>query len=281
MLHDNEIINNNLTKISVFIVAFYKLFPTLNAFFNYFVTFKSHEKSAQIIQSMFKDRTHRNDDEQIEYIKKINLKNINFSYQNSKKNILNNFNLEINQGDKVAILGETGSGKTTILHLLLGILTIKDGGLFLNNKKFETSYLSSYMKKISYINQNPFFFEESIFYNICLKKDLTESELLKLENINNTLLQRNFLNKLDLDLQTKLESNGLNLSAGQRQRINLARGIFKENSIIFMDEPTSSLDYQTEDLILKDVFENKLIDTCVVCTHRKGILKYCNKIIEL
>lgn len=279
---DISLINNNLSKFAIYLVAFYKLFPTFNQFFNYYVTFKSHLKSISVIEEILKKKKVIDKTIYFDQIKKIELVNINFKYKNDNKFELKNFNMNISEGDKVAIIGETGSGKTTLLHMMMGLILPDQGNLVINEKiNYDIKYFSSLIKNISYINQNPFFFEDTILNNICLKTDLSNDEKIKLEKIKEIIFGEDFFKKFSKGLNTLLNTSGLNLSTGQRQRINLARGIFKENSIIFMDEPTSALDYETENIILNKIFNSDLVKTTIIATHRKSILNYCNKVIEI
>ena len=279
---DINLINENLPKFAIYLVAFYKLFPTFNQFFNYYVSFKSHLKSVDAIKEILKKKKVIDKNIYFNQIKNIKLVDVNFKYKNDNKFELKKFNLNIFEGDKVAIIGETGSGKTTLLHMLMGLILPDKGNLIINEKiNYDIKYLSSLIKNISYINQNPFFFEDTIAKNICLKEELTEEEKERFEKIKKTILGIDFISKFSKGTNTILETSGLNLSAGQRQRINLARGIFKKHSIIFMDEPTSALDYDTETKILDKLFKSDLITTSVIATHRKSILDYCNKVIEI
>ena len=279
---DINLINENLPKFAIYLVAFYKLFPTFNQFFNYYVSFKSHLKSVDAIKEILKKKKVIDKNIYFNQIKNIKLVDVNFKYKNDNKFELKKFNLNIFEGDKVAIIGETGSGKTTLLHMLMGLILPDKGNLIINeNINYDIKYLSSLIKNISYINQNPFFFEDTIAKNICLKEELTEEEKERFEKIKKTILGIDFISKFSKGINTILETSGLNLSAGQRQRINLARGIFKKHSIIFMDEPTSALDYDTETKILDKLFKSDLITTSVIATHRKSILDYCNKVIEI
>ena len=279
---DINLINENLPKFAIYLVAFYKLFPTFNQFFNYYVSFKSHLKSVDAIKEILKKKKVIDKNIYFNQIKNIKLVDVNFKYKNDNKFELKKFNLNIFEGDKVAIIGETGSGKTTLLHMLMGLILPDKGNLIINeNINYDIKYLSSLIKNISYINQNPFFFEDTIAKNICLKEELTEEEKERFEKIKKTILGLDFISKFSKGTNTILETSGLNLSAGQRQRINLARGIFKKHSIIFMDEPTSALDYDTETKILNKLFKSDLITTSVIATHRKSILDYCNKVIEI
>ena len=279
---DINLINENLPKFAIYLVAFYKLFPTFNQFFNYYVSFKSHLKSVDAIKEILKKKKVIDKNIYFNQIKNIKLVDVNFKYKNDNKFELKKFNLNIFEGDKVAIIGETGSGKTTLLHMLMGLILPDKGNLIINeNINYDIKYLSSLIKNISYINQNPFFFEDTIAKNICLKEELTEEENERFEKIKKTILGIDFISKFSKGTNTILETSGLNLSAGQRQRINLARGIFKKHSIIFMDEPTSALDYDTETKILNKLFKSDLITTSVIATHRKSILDYCNKVIEI
>ena len=279
---DINFINDNLPKFAIYLVAFYKLFPTFNQFFNYYVSFRSHLKSLDSIRNMTQSEQVIDKNIYFNKIKNIDLVDINFSYKNDNKFRLKDFNLNISEGDKVAIIGETGSGKTTLLHMLMGLLKPDRGNLVINkNINYDLKYFTSLIKNISYINQNPFFFEDTILKNICLKEKLNTEEQIKFNKINEIIFGENFLKKFEKGFDTILDTSGLNLSTGQRQRVNLARGLFKENSLIFMDEPTSALDYQTESEILKKIFNSNLIKTAIIATHRRSILNYCNKIIEI
>ena len=119
---DISLINNNLSKFAIYLVAFYKLFPTFNQFFNYYVTFKSHLKSISVIKEIMKKKKVIYKTIYFDQIKKIELKNIIFKYKNDNKFKLKNFNMNISEGDKVAIIGEAGSGKTTLLHMMMGLI---------------------------------------------------------------------------------------------------------------------------------------------------------------
>ena len=279
---DISLINNNLPKFAIYLVAFYKLFPTFNQFFNYYVTFKSHLKSLNGIKKIIQKKKVIDKRIYFNKITIIDLVNANFSYKNDVKFMLKDFNLNISEGDNVAIIGETGSGKTTLLHMLMGLLIPNQGSLIINKDiNYDIKYFTSLIKNISYINQNPFFFEDTIFKNICLKEKLNNEEYEKFNEINEIVFGEQFLNKFEKGFDTILDTSGLNLSTGQRQRVNLARGLFKNHSILFMDEPTSALDYQTENEILQKIFKSKITKTTIIATHRKSILDYCNKIIEI
>ena len=272
---DINFINDNLPKFAIYLVAFYKLFPTFNQFFNYYVSFRSHLKSLDSIRNMTQSEQVIDKNIYFNKIKNIDLVDINFSYKNDNKFRLKDFNLNISEGDKVAIIGETGSGKTTLLHMLMGLLKPDRGNLVINkNINYDLKYFTSLIKNISYINQNPFFFEDTILKNICLKEKLNTEEQIKFNKINEIIFGENFLKKFEKGFDTILDTSGLNLSTGQRQRVNLARGLFKENSLIFMDEPTSALDYQTESEILKKIFNSNLIKTAIIATHRRSILNF-------
>ena len=263
-------------------MAFYKLFPTFNQFFNYYVTFKSHLKSLNGIKKIIQKKKVIDKKIYFNKITNIDLVNASFSYKNDIKFMLKDFNLNISEGDNVAIIGETGSGKTTLLHMLMGLLIPNQGSLIINKDiNYDIKYFTSLIKNISYINQNPFFFEDTIFKNICLKEKLNNEEYKKFNEINEIVFGEQFLNKFERGFDTILDTSGLNLSTGQRQRVNLARGLFKNHSILFMDEPTSALDYQTENEILQKIFKSKITKTTIIATHRKSILDYCNKIIEI
>lgn len=202
------------------------------------------------------------------------IENLNFKYEESTKFILKNINFTLKNKNKVAIIGETGSGKTTFLKLILGLLesdgfsTIKIFGLDINMN------YKSIWNEIGYVDNNNYLFNRSIIYNITFKEELSDVELKHLEDIAEKL------NILDLvEKNIILEEFGNNLSGGQKLKICIARALFKRPKLLILDEPTASFDENSE-LIFTDVLR-KLDISALVVTHRKGLYSICDEVYEL
>lgn len=279
-------IQENLLLISVFVFSFYKIYPYLSQIFNYVVLFRSSKSSIdQLLLSLdnFDVEKEVLNKSNLEFKNEIEIKNINFRYDlnsNSGFNI-KNFNLKIKKGDIVAFVGPSGSGKTTIINILMGLLKPQSGQILVDKKILDYSTLENWVKKISYASINPFFTNGTIKKNITFKDNLTDDEQKRLDKIYEVVMLNDVFNQLSEKDQTIISDSSLNLSAGQKQRVNIARSLFKQSDIVFFDEPTSSLDFETEEKMLEKIANSKIFKTAIFATHRKEILKYCNKIVDL
>ena len=194
----------------------------------------------------------------------ITFKDINYSY-NGIKNILNNFNLEIKDNNRVLISGDSGNGKSTIVKLLNGSLTDYEGNIYVNNINLKNYTLSTIRDKICYVGSNEMLYTDTLLNNISMYRDIDYKKILKVSKI--TKLDR-ILNKLPLGYDSMIEENGFNLSSGERQRIILARTLCKEADIYIFDESLNALDIKTERIILQNIFKYLKNKTIIVISHR-------------
>ncbi|HFK5528355.1 TPA: peptidase domain-containing ABC transporter [Elizabethkingia anophelis] len=214
---------------------------------------------------------------ELEDIQDINFENVSFSYNNSN-NVLNNISLKIPKGKTTAIVGISGSGKTTLLKLILKFYKPQYGNLLLDNTPLDKIENTMWRNKCGVILQDSFIFSDTISYNISLEEDANQEKLLnaiKLANINE------FIDKLPLRLNTIIGLEGVGISHGQRQRILIARAIYKNPDYLFFDEATNSLDAKNEKFIVENInkyFRNK---TMVVVAHRLSTVKNADQIIVL
>ena len=172
----------------------------------------------------------------------VKLKNVIFSYtKESTKIIIPEFIL--NKGDKISIMGESGQGKTTTMNILSGLYPIEKGELFVNNKKRKDARLD-----LVFVSQEVDLFDMSIRENLCLGKKIPDEKIFEL--IEEAGL-KTWINELPDGLNTIVGERGIKLSTGQKQRLNLIRGILIDKDLYFFDEPTSNLDSVSEDRIIK------------------------------
>jgi ATP-binding cassette, subfamily B, bacterial PglK len=208
------------------------------------------------------------------------IQNVSFSYVKDKISPINNINFDIKEGSKVAIIGRTGSGKSTLFHLMLGFLEPSKGDIFYKNESIYKN-IDKWRKEIGYISQNIYLLDSSIKKNITFNffnETLDEKRLERALVISNL---KDKISKLPEGLNTRVGNDGLKLSGGEKQRIAIARAVYKNPKILFMDESTSALDVKTEEEIIKNLnkfFYNK---TIVIAAHRKSIIKNCDKILDL
>lgn len=205
----------------------------------------------------------------------ISLENVNFAY-GVRDNVLNDININISNGERIALVGESGSGKTTIAKLLMGFYKIKQGKIILNNYDINDIDKETLRSKISYISQDSFFFSGTIKENLEFAGDDVTYE--KMIDACKKAQIHDYIESLPLRYKTPLEEKGSNLSGGQRQRLSIARALLKKPEILIMDEATSNLDSITERAIQRTLDECTENVTTIIIAHRLSTIKKCEKI---
>jgi len=207
----------------------------------------------------------------------IHFKNLSFKYQSSSKNILNKINIKINKGDKVALVGKSGSGKTTFSNLLLKFYEANPAELFIDDIDYLDINTISLRKLIGIVTQEPILFSGTIKENICYgNKSIDEKFIFKAAE---TACIDEFINSLELGYDTQIGERGTMLSGGQRQRLSIARAVLNNPSILIFDEATSSLDSESEEKVQKAI-DNLVKDrTVIMIAHRLSTIKNVDKII--
>ena len=210
----------------------------------------------------------------------IQFENVSFGY-NSNDTVLKNISMIIPHGKKVAFVGNSGSGKTTIIKLLQKFYETQSGSIKINGYNIKNIDSSILRKRISYVSQNTFFFSGTIMDNLCLGLDDKDINEKKLRNVLKLTKSDEFIYKLPLNINTYLEENGENLSGGQKQRLAMARALLKKPNIFILDEATSNLDTITEKSItsLLNNVPDKM--TTIIIAHRLSTIKNCDLIYVL
>ena len=211
----------------------------------------------------------------------ININNISFSYKN--KNIFKNFSLKINPKEKIALIGNIGSGKSTLAKLIIGLKNIDSGEILINDTNLKTLNIDKLRNHISYIPQHPKLFNRTLYENITY--GIKDANVNNLENKIYNILEENKL----YDIKEKFKKNmhlevgklGSNLSGGQRQIAWIIRTILKDNKLIILDEPTSSLDETNKVKIIKLINNLGLNKSIIIITHDKSLLQHMKRIITL
>ena len=210
----------------------------------------------------------------------LEIKNLSFKYSESGPWILKQLNLKIPKGSRVGFIGKTGSGKSTILDIVMGLLQPTTGGLFVDNKEINETLIDSWQANISHVPQEIFLSDTTIAENIALS---VPSDEINYEKIYESAKQAKISDTIE-DLtdgyNTLIGERGIRLSGGQRQRIGIARAFYKRSNVIILDEATSALDHETETSVMKSI--EKINDiTVLMVTHRLTSLKFCNFILEI
>jgi ABC-type multidrug transport system fused ATPase/permease subunit len=273
-----------LPLIVIFSLAAYKILPSANRIIN---SIQRMRFTTGAIDSVYYEI--RNSKNSIVDIKKdnlnplqfnnfINIKNIFFKYQGSSRFILKNFNLKINKGEILGIYGKSGSGKTTLINILLGLLEPSKGVVLIDSIDIKKN-IKGWQKNIGYVPQIIHLLNSSIKENINLgffdKNNITIKASLQLSQLDN------FVKNLKNKEKTTIGEDGVKISGGQRQRLGIARAIYRNPEVLILDEPTSSLDNETEESFIKTIFSMKRKKTIIIVSHKDSVLKKCDRIIKL
>ncbi len=214
-----------------------------------------------------------------EILGELRFKEVEFSYPNSEQKVLNNVSLNFAKGEKVAILGKVGCGKTTLLKLILGLHHCTSGSVLIDGANVQQLRSDDIRKNIGVVLQNPYLFSGTLRENIAFGLDVvSDEEILEAAKISCCL---DFINKLENGFDYYLSENGRELSGGQRQALTLARAIVRKPKILLLDEPTSSMDQTTEKLVIDNLNTYFSDQTVILVTHRMSLLKMVDRVIAL
>jgi ATP-binding cassette subfamily B protein AbcA/BmrA len=209
----------------------------------------------------------------------VEFRDVRFQYRLESKSVLNNVNFTIKEGQMTALIGESGSGKSTIAKLLLGFYNPDSGAILARGKPLTDIELASWRNCISYVSQDPYLFSGTIGENILLgKPDASEQEMVEAAIVANI---HDWIEQLPRGYDTAVGEKGLLLSGGQRQRISIARAMLKQPKLLVLDEPTSALDGENE-RIVSEALENVMTGrTVVIIAHRLSTVRKANRIIVM
>lgn len=209
----------------------------------------------------------------------IEFKNVDFTYPHTGINAIKNFSLKINKGEKIAIVGKTGSGKSTIAQLLLRMYDPQQGDILYDNISIKNIDFHNLRSQLSYVPQDVFLFSDTVENNICFSmKDAAEN--LINEAAANAVVDKE-IDQFPLKYKTLIGERGVTLSGGQKQRISIARALIKEHEIVIFDDCLSAVDAKTENQIIGNLYNYLKEKTAIIITHRIFSLFNFDKIILL
>ncbi len=281
----NHVTPDLLLKLSFISLAIVRMLPTVVSLTSQFNSINNVKFSIdQTIKSLNelnnisienKKNIFENEQEKIEF-ENLELKNLNFKYLGNENNALENINLKIKKGKIIGITGPSGSGKSTLVDLMMGLIEPSSGSIHINGKPLH-QIRKNWLKLVGYIPQDVHLNDDTLKNNITfLSKDSFDdqklSSAIKMSGLENLVTSKQ--NILDENVGEK----GIKLSGGEKQRIGIARTLYKNSKILILDEPTSSLDENNEAKILENIFRLKNL-TLIMITHKIYTLKKCDEIL--
>ena len=279
-ISSNYPIEETIIFISLLTITIVRILPSLNLLSQSYSSLKSSEYSFNLIIKIIKNNFKKkniNKNHQTNFQKSIKFENIKYTYPNVLKRSIENFNFEIEKNSIIGIVGKSGSGKSTFVNLLAGLLSPSFGNIYIDNKSIiGKEYLIQ--SKIGYIPQNNYLIDDTILKNIIFsnRADNIDYDLLK-DCLNQSQLSE-FIESLKEGVNTHVGEKGMKISGGQRQRIGIARALYNKPEILIFDESFNSLDRATEQRLLDEIY--RINDqTIIIISHKLENLYKCNKVM--
>lgn len=278
-------LNNALPIISLYVFAAYRLMPALQGIYASFSQLAFVTPSLDAMIEDYKSFNFSNSQEisgSIPLNKEITLNKIFYSYPNSSRTTLKNISIKIPAKTTVGIVGPTGSGKTTTVDIILGLLEPLKGSLEIDGNNITKKNIKQWQSSIGYVPQYIYLSDDTIAANIAFgedQKNIDQNMLEKAAKIAN--LEEFIVNELPKKYETVIGERGIRLSGGQRQRIGIARALYNNPQVLVLDEATSALDIKTEENVMKAVNNLRKDITIIIISHRLKTVENCDTIFKL
>lgn len=286
----SDILDSSIIPIlGIYLAAAYRLVPSIALIVQSVQEIQFNLTSVKNLHNDIKkfkieDFETSNSNKKIKFNEKIILKNLTFSYDienlSNKKNVLENLNFEIKKGDFIGIFGESGSGKSTFIDILIGLHTANKGEILVDGNNIQSN-IKSWQNLIGCVPQEVFILDDTLKKNIAF--GLSEEKISD-NNIERTLKFSNLLkfsNSLENGVNTMIGEKGSRISGGQKQRIGIARAIYSNPEILIFDESTNSLDVETENKIIEEINLLKKDKTLIIVSHNKEIFNKCDHVFKI
>lgn len=249
--------------------SFANMLPSARRLFDFLDTNECEEKKLLVMNNSEIDIQSTNGE--------IEFEDVSFSYEEGGKKILQHISFKISKGEKIAIIGSNGSGKTTMINLLLRFYKPQKGRILVDGININTIKLTEYRRLVSAVTQNPYLFNTTILNNILMKKAYRKKEY------DEALLysQSGDFVSIHDDCKQNIGNNGVMLSGGQKQKLAIARALYKNSKILILDEATANFDIASEENLFKAIQNTFVEKTIIYITHKINILKYVDRVIWL
>jgi ATP-binding cassette subfamily C protein len=288
------VLNGTITEIVpvilVYAYAGYRLMPAVQNIFSNISMIKYSEEVFDKVLNIYEEMNEYTRKKEVSIINEINninkidiiMENIHYIYPANETKVIENFNLEIKEGSKIGIVGKTGSGKSTISDLIMGILKPSNGIIKIDGVNVtDEDKITNLNNLISFVPQNIFISNSSIKENIAFGHNKENIDYEKVKKVAQLANIHEFIEEMEHGYDTVLGEKGIRLSGGQRQRIAIARALYRDPQLLLLDEATSALDNITENILIETI--NKLPKklTIIIIAHRLSTVKDCDMIVMM
>ena len=272
-----------LPLMALYAMAAYRILPGMQYIFQSVTQIRFHLPAVDVLSKdigvdVHEDCLNSKIEEELDFKRDIELRAVNFTYPDAKEPALKEVSLSISRNSAIAFVGSTGSGKTTLVDVILGLLEPEAGALLVDGKKLNPGCMCAWRRRIGYVPQQIFLADDSVERNIaygirqeCLDRSAVE-RVAQIANIHE------FVALLPRGYDTIIGERGVRLSGGQRQRIGIARALYHNPDILIMDEGTSALDGMTEEVVMKAIDDLAHEKTIILVAHRLTTVRQCDMI---
>ena len=277
--------NNALPFLTLYIFAGYRLMPAFQQIYGSFTQLTFISPSLEKLKNDLKvlnRHNHSIDQSNLSFNQSLILKDIDYNYPNSSRKVLKNINLTIPVRSSVGFVGTTGSGKTTLVDIILGLLEAQNGILEVDGQIITKKNLSAWQSIIGYVPQNIYLSDDSISSNIAFGIQKQDIDFLAVKKAAKIASIHKFIeNELNEKYNTNIGERGVRLSGGQRQRIGIARALYHNPKVLVLDEATSALDGNTEKIVIEAVNKLRSDMTIIMIAHRLSTIEKCDLVYLL
>ncbi len=277
-------VNSLLPVLGLFAGAAIKLMPSINRIIGSFQAIKYNSASVTALFDELHLDIRSKDDlisiNKINFDNKLILKNVKFVYPSQEKEVLDKINLEIIPGKSIGFVGKSGSGKSTIVDLIVGLISPTEGEISSDGVNIHSN-LKSWQEKVGYVSQNTFLLDDTLKRNIAFG---VSDDQINEEHLNKCIVESqlsDYINSLPNGIETTVGERGVRISGGQRQRVAIARALYSNPSLLIFDESTSALDISTEKEIMNVIFGLKRKKTILIVSHRMSTIDNCDIVFKL
>jgi len=272
--------------VSLYAYAGYRLMPAVQNLFKAMSKMKYNSVGAERIYEEFKIAAvgvrPETPVERMPFLRSIRLEHLSFAYPNTEKNVIKDLSLEIEANSLIGFVGKTGSGKTTLVDIILGLLVPQGGEFFVDDTRIDAANVRSWQKNLGYVPQSIYLSNDSIAANIAFGIPKGEIDMAAVEDAARMAQIHDFIvSDLKDGYGTEIGERGIRLSGGQRQRLGIARALYRSPSVLILDEATSALDHETETAVMDAIDGLSGKKTIILIAHRTTTLRKCDAIFKL
>ena len=283
--YDNSLI---ITLLGGLAIISQKLLPSMQLCYNSWSNLRNTRSSVlKVLDSLNLkiEKQYNGTINKLNFNEKIEVRNLYFKFENYSNFSIENISFSIKKGQRIGIIGETGSGKSTLINLIMGLLEPSSGGIYIDdvliNSKKDKSRILSWKKSLAHVPQNIYLSDQTFAENIAFGVPKSEIDMDKVKKVSKLSLISSLIESYKNGYYTYVGERGIRLSGGQKQRIGLARALYKDSKILILDEATSALDNKTENKIMEAINKLNKDITIIIVAHRLSTLSECNQILEL